>query len=91
MKEKLEPIDPELVADGLNLLRKGSADYYVFGEEKTLHVVERIDSLLDAAGFALIRAGVDLSTMPVRTGLRLADAMDRRIKKIDSRTVDLTE
>lgn len=86
-----EPLDPELIKDGFVLLQQRAADILVSNEVKTIKVTEPVETALDAAYFALIRAGFepkDLATVHSRLKYRLSGAIQRRADKQAATGVD---
>ena len=81
-----EPLDPELIRDGLSLLDRGRADYIIFGERETRKVTDTVEDSGDAAYYALIRAGftsMEIVLKHSRTAHRLSRAITRRAVNID--------
>jgi len=83
MKEpKYGPLDPELIKDGTDLLLRHEADFLVFGgrDQPAVKVIEVVKDELDAAHYALVRAGIE-SAETVRAEhkkTRLSNAIKRR-------------
>lgn len=80
-----EPLDPELIKDGLELLQKKAANILVSNEVKTIQVTEPVENALEAAYFAMIRAGFepkDLALTHSKLKYRLSKAIQRRADKL---------